>query len=81
MRRLDHAFAGLAAHALSGRIGGDELGMFGFELDELVHELVEFGVGDFRIVEGVVAVFVMADFVAQGFELLSRCLGETLGKL
>jgi hypothetical protein len=43
--------------------------MFSFQLLQLIHEPVEFGVSDFRIVEDVIAVFVMADFLAQGLDL------------
>ena len=70
VRRFDETFARLAAHALRGRVGGDQFRMLGFELLQLVHQLVEFGVGDLGIVEHVVAVFVVADFLAQGFDFL-----------
>ena len=60
---------GLPADALRGRIGRDQLGMLSFELLQLVHELVELGVGDLRIVEHVVAVFVVPNFIAQRFDL------------
>ena len=35
VRRLEEAFAGLAAHALRGRVWGDQFGIFGFELLQL----------------------------------------------
>ena len=47
-----------------------------FELLQLNHELVEFGVVNFGIVEDVVAVFVVADFFAQCFDLLFGSLGR-----
>ena len=70
VRHLDEALARLAAHPLGGRIGGDQLGMLGFERLEFVHQPVEFGVADLRIVEHVIAVLVIADLVAQRFDLL-----------
>ncbi len=76
VRRFDEAFARLAADALGGRVGRDQFRMFGFELLQLNHELVEFGVGDFGIVENVVAVFVMADLVPQCFDLFFGPLGR-----
>ena len=45
------SFARRAADALRGRIGRGQLGMLGFELLELLHQLVESGVGNFRIVQ------------------------------
>src|SRR3989441_9499914 len=50
--------------------------MLAFQLLQLVHELVEVGVGDLRIVEHVIAVLVVADFVAEGFDLLFDVLGR-----
>ena len=73
---MTKAFARLAADALGGRIGRDQFGMFVFELLQLNHELVEFGVGDFGIVEDVVEVFVVADFFPQCFDLLFGALGR-----
>ncbi len=76
VRRFDEALARLAADALGGRVGRDQFRMLSFELLELVHELVEFGVANFRIVEHVVAIFVMADFFAQRFDLLFDLLAR-----
>src|SRR6266849_3967137 len=73
MAGLDEALAWLAAYALRGRVGRDQLRMLGLEFFEFVDELVEFGVADFGIVEDVVAVFVVADLVAQGFDLFLYC--------
>ena len=70
VRHLDEALARLAAHALRRRIGRDQLRMLGLELLQLVHQAVEFGVADLGIVEHVVAVLVVADLVAQRFDLL-----------
>ena len=76
VRRFDESLARLAADALRGGVGRDQFGMFGFELLQLDHELVEFGVGDFGIVENVVAVLVVADFLPQRFDLLFGPLGR-----
>jgi hypothetical protein len=56
---------GLAAHALGGGVGGDELGVLGLEALELVVEGVVLGVGDLRRVLHVVAPVVVADLLAQ----------------
>ena len=66
---LDESLAGLAAYALGGRIGRDQRGMLGFEVLQLLHQLVEFGVADFGIVEDVIEIFVVADFFAQSLDL------------
>jgi len=50
-----------SADALGRRIEGDELRMLGFEADEFGHQGVELGVGDLRLVEHVVALFVVPD--------------------
>src|SRR5271165_228510 len=65
MPNLREFFAGLAAHPLRRRIGSDQLRMFGFQGDQRVHQLVEFGVADLRIVKHVVAVLVVANLVPQ----------------
>ena len=57
----------LAADALRGRVGRDELGVVGLEPLELVHERVVFGVGNFGRVEDVVEVLVVAQLMAQSF--------------
>src|SRR6266446_3911662 len=73
MARLDESLARLAAYALSGGVGRDQFRMLGFKLLEFVDQFVEFGVADLRIVENVIAVFVVADLVAQGFDLSLYC--------
>ena len=70
MWRLHETFAGLAADALSGRIGSDQFGMFRLDFLQLNHELVELGVGNLGIVEDVVEIFVVADFFPEGVDLL-----------
>ncbi len=67
--RFEEPFAGLAPDPLGGRVGRDQVGMFGFDFLQLNHELVEFGIHDFGIVEYVVEVFVVADCFAQCFDL------------
>ena len=56
----------LAADPLRGRVGRNQLGMLRLQLDQLVHQPIEFGIADLGIVEDVVAVLVIADLVAQG---------------
>jgi hypothetical protein len=59
-------FDGLAADALGGGGWGIELGVGGFEFDQLLHELVELNVGDFGaalIVEIVMAIQIGAKLV------------------
>ncbi len=70
MRNLDEALARLAAHPLGGRVGSDQLRMLRLERFQLVHQAVEFGIADLGIVEHVVAVLVMADFLPQPVDLL-----------
>src|SRR6267154_191179 len=64
------AFAGSGAYADGGRIGRDEVRMRGLEFLEAVHQAIVGGVGNFRLVQHVVEIFVMAQLVAQGFDLL-----------
>ena len=58
-----------AARPLGGGIGGDEFGVGGFELDELLVEGVVFGVADEGGIEDVVAVEVVVELVAEGLEV------------
>ena len=77
------SFAGRAANALGGRIRSDELGIFFFELLELIEQLVEGRVGNFRIVHDVIQIFVMANFFAQALDFFggSGCFGRVLGHI
>src|SRR5258706_16357965 len=69
-------FRGLAADALGGRIRREELGMPGFEILELAHELVVRLIGDGRLREDVVPVIVGAQLLPQLFDPLKyRTLG------
>ena len=68
-RRRVHDFAEftrrLAADPLRRRIRVHEFRVRGFQLLQLAQQRVEPGVGDFRVVEDVVAVVVMLDLVTQ----------------
>ena len=69
---MDHHAEFLArccAHTLRGRIRRCEIRMLALERLEPAHQLVVFGVGNFRIVEDVVAVIGAVDFVVQLFSL------------
>ena len=48
-----------------GESCGDEVWIFGLEALELPHQRIEFSVGDLRIVQDVVALFVMPDEYAE----------------
>ena len=65
VRHLAKALGRLAAHALGGRVGGDELGVRCLDAFEFVHQRVVGGVADFRRVENVIQVLVAAQFGAQ----------------
>ena len=65
MAHLLEALGGLAADALGGRVGGEQLGMRGLEALELVHQRVVLGVGDLGGVENVVEVLVAAEIGAE----------------
>jgi hypothetical protein len=54
-----------ATHALSGRIGRDEVGMLGLDLLKFAEQLVVFRVGQLRLVEHVVGVIRTLEFGAQ----------------
>ena len=69
---------GRASHALRRGVGRDELRMLEFEFLQALHQLVELEVGDLRIVEHVVAVLVVADFVAQLGNFLLDVFGHGL---
>jgi hypothetical protein len=67
MRHLDKTFAGFPSDALRGRIGGGEFGVGPLQPLELPHHSVVFGVGDGRLIQNVIQVFVTAEFVAETF--------------
>ena len=65
MAHLDESFARLAADALGGRIGRDQLGMLGLEVLEPPHHPVVFGVADLGLIEHVIQMLVMMQLFAQ----------------
>ncbi len=66
---LCEAVLGLAADALGGAVGGDELRVLGFEGLEAVDEFVVLAVGEDGGVEHVVEVFVVLDLCGGGRRL------------
>ena len=70
VRDLGEALFGLAADALGGRVGRDELGVLGLERLEAVHGGVVLRVGPLGGIEHVVEVLVVAEEVAELFDLL-----------
>jgi hypothetical protein len=60
----------LGTDTLGGRVGRDQLGMFGFQSLEFSEEPIVLGVRNLRIVEYVVAMIVMADLGAQRLDAL-----------
>jgi hypothetical protein len=71
----------LAADALSGRVGRDELGMVGLDGAQLVEERVVLVVADLGIVEDVVAVAVVVELAAQLRGALSRARAGAQGSV
>ena len=61
---------GLAADALCGRIGREEVGVFGFERLEAVHGRVVLSVGPLGRVEDIVEVLVVTEKLAELLDLL-----------
>ena len=70
VRHFDESLARLAADALGGRIGRDQFWDARFQILQLLHQLVEFDVADLGIVENVIEILVVANFLAQRFDLL-----------
>ena len=68
LESLDHA----APNPLRRRIGRDQLGVVRFQPLELMQQLIELLVRDFRIVMNVVALFVTSDGIAQLAEALQH---------
>jgi hypothetical protein len=67
--------ARFAADTLGGRIVRYQFGMLRFERLQFVHQAIEPAIGDRRLVEHVIAVFVLADFAAQPLDFFNRRLG------
>jgi hypothetical protein len=55
----------LSGYPLCGGVGRDQVRMLGFEPFELVEQRVELFVRDLRLIENVVAVFVVPDLLAE----------------
>jgi hypothetical protein len=70
VRHLDEALTGFAAHALGGRVIRDQLRMRFLQRLQLPHHRVVFRVADFRRVQYVIEIFVMAQFLAQSFDFV-----------
>jgi hypothetical protein len=45
--------------------------MFAFELLQLAHQLIEVKIGDDRLIQDIVAVFVFTDLLAEVFDMRS----------
>ena len=56
-------------HAPGRRIRREPFRMRGFQLLKFLHHPVKLDVGDFRLIEKVVEIFVFANIVAQAFDL------------
>ncbi len=79
---LDEALPRLPAHPLRGGIRRHQARVPLLQLLEVLHQLVEFGVGDLRVIEHVVAVLVVADLLAELLDLFFNrrlALGFHLG--
>src|SRR3984957_711888 len=70
MRHFDEAFARLAADALRGRVGRDEIGMLLLDLLQPVHQRVVLRVSQLRRIEYVVEMLVVTKLIAQLLKLL-----------
>ena len=70
MPGLDETFARLASNPLRWRIRIDQSWMLRFDPLELIHQLVEFGIRSLGIIEHVVAILVVPNFLAQRFDFL-----------
>ena len=67
---LDRGKAGrwLGTDALGGRIGGDQVGMVGFQCFEFAQQPVVLGIAYDRVVQDVVAVVVVVELAAQAID-------------
>src|SRR5947209_1165441 len=70
--------AGRAAHALGGRIGGDEVGVLLLELGQLAVERVVLSVRQLGLVEHVVEVLVPANLPAELLQASGDVRGHSL---
>src|ERR1019366_3937843 len=69
MLSFDESLARLASHALRRRVRRNQRRMLRLEPLELVHQRVEIGVRDLRIVQHVIAILVVPNLLAQSFDL------------
>ena len=65
-----------SADALRGRIRVEELGVFGFEFAQFVHERIECAIRDLGRILHVVQIDVMIDFLTQRFDALACIIIE-----
>src|SRR6202158_1078930 len=70
MLRLHESLARLAADALCRRVRSDQLRMLRLNPLELVHQRVELGIRNLRIVQHVIAILVVPYLLAQSFDFL-----------
>ena len=66
-----------AADSLRRRVRRDQLGVFGLQLFELIHQPIVGGIGNFRVVRHMIEIFVVAKFFAKTLDLF--CDLTTLG--
>ena len=77
MSDLLEAFQRPAADALSGRVRRDQVGKLGFQVLQLLVELVVFQIGDRRLGQHIITVIVLANLLTQaGDSLLGFGLGH-----
>ena len=82
MRRFLKSLARFAAYALRRRVGRNQLGMLLLDGLQPPHQRVIFGIVDLGLIENIILVFVMANFVAELFALLcARRLEEVLADI
>ena len=74
MHNFRKACCRLAANALGGTVGCNEVGVLLFESLQLLEQSVVFGVRDLRIVLDVIKIFVSPDLFPELFNcLFDRC--------
>jgi len=62
-------FGGFATDPLSWRIGRDQFRMLGLKLFQPAEQLIEFVVGDRRLIENVILILVFPDLFSEVFNL------------
>ena len=76
MPHLGEFLRRLAPHSLGRRIGRDKLRILGLQLLKPAHQFVKLEVGDFRVIQDVVPVLVVADIIAELFDFFLNCFGH-----